>query len=57
MIIQLYQKGITTRETAQKEALHVLIDITPSGEKHVVDYGLYSNESTLAYKEQLDHVK
>ena len=49
MIIQLYQKGITTRETAQKEALHVLIGITPSGEKHVID------ESTLAYKELLDH--
>ena len=55
MIIQLYQKGITTRETVQKESLHILIGITPSGEKHVIDYGIYPNESTLAYKELLDH--
>lgn len=55
MIIQLYQKGITTRETAQKESLHILIGITPSGEKHVIDYGIYPNESTLVYKELLDH--
>lgn len=55
MIIQLYQKGITIRETTQKEALHVLIGITPSGEKHVIDYSIYPNESTLAYKELLDH--
>ena len=37
------------RRTAQKEALHVLIGITPSGEKHVIDYGIYPNKSTLAY--------
>lgn len=45
------------RGTAQEEALHVLIGITPSGEKHVIDYGIYLNESTLAYKELLDHAK
>ena len=45
------------RGTAQKEALHVLIGITPLGEKHVVDYGIYPNESTLAYKELLNHAK
>ena len=45
------------RGTAQKKALHVLLGITPSGEKHVVDYGIYPNESTLAYKELLDHTK
>ena len=45
------------RGIAQKEALHVLIGITPSGEKHVVDYGIYPNESTLAYKERLDYAK
>ena len=38
------------RGTAQKEALHVFIGITPSGEKHVIDYSIYPNESTLAYK-------
>ena len=45
------------RGTEQKEALHVVIGITPSGEKHVIDYGIYPNESTLAYKELLDHAK
>lgn len=45
------------RGTAQKEALHVLIGITPLGEKHIIDYGIYPNESTLAYKELLDHAK
>ena len=45
------------RGTAQKKALHVLIGITPSGEKHVIDYGIYPNESTLTYKELLDHAK
>ena len=45
------------RGIAQKEALHVLSGITPSGEKHVVDYGIYPNESTLAYKERLDYAK
>ena len=45
------------RDTAQKEALHILIGITLSGEKHVIDYGIYPNESTLAYKELLNHAK
>ena len=45
------------RGRVQKEALHVLIGITPSGEKHVIDYGIYPNESTLAYKELLDYAK
>ena len=45
------------RGTEQKESLNVLIGITPSGEKHVIDYGIYPNESTLAYKELLDHAK
>ena len=45
------------RGTAQKKTLHVLISITPSGEKHVIDYGIYPNESTLAYKQLLDHAK
>ena len=38
------------RGTAQKAALHVLIVITPAGEKYVIDYGIYPNEGTLAYK-------
>lgn len=45
------------RGTAQKEVLHVLIGITPSGEKYVIDYDIYPNESTLACKELLDHAK
>lgn len=45
------------RGTAQKKTFHVLISITPSDEKHVIDYGIYPNESTLGYKELLDHAK
>lgn len=45
------------RGSSQKEALHVLLGITPSGDKHVIDYGIYPSESTLAYKELLDHAK
>lgn len=45
------------RGTAQKEAVHVLIGITPTGEKHVIDYGIYPNESTHAYIELLEHAK
>lgn len=45
------------RGTAQKEALHVLIGITPSGEKYVIDYGIYPSESALAYKELLNHAR
>ena len=33
--------------TAQKEDLHILIGITLSGEKYIIDYGIYSSESTL----------
>ena len=45
------------RGTAQKEELHVLIGITPSGQKHVINYGIYPSESTLVYKEIFDYVK
>ena len=45
------------RGIAQKEDLHVLIGITPSGEKYIIDYCIYPSESTLAYKELLDYAK
>ena len=45
------------RGTAPKEALHVLIGITPSGEKSIIDYGIYPSKNTLAYKELLDYAK
>ena len=45
------------RGTAPKDVLHVLIGITPSGEKSIIDYGIYPSKSTLAYKELLDYAK
>jgi transposase, mutator family len=57
-VVYLDATFITVKHgTAQKKALHVLIGITPSGEKHVIDYGIYPDESTFAYKELLNHVK
>lgn len=57
-VVYLNATFITVKHgTDQKKALHVLIDITPSGEKHVIDYGIYPDESTFAYKELLNHVK
>lgn len=58
VVVNLDATFITVkRGTAQKEALHVLIGITPSGEKYVIDYDIYPNEITLAYKELLNHAK
>lgn len=58
VVVNLDATFITVkRGTAQKEALHVLIGITPSGEKYVIDYDIYPNETTLAYKELLNHAK
>ena len=58
VVVNLDATFITVKcGTAQKEALHVLIGITPSGEKYVIDYDIYPNEITLAYKELLNHAK
>ena len=45
------------RNTVQKEALHVLLGITPSGQKEVLDYIIRPNESLDAYSELLTSIK
>lgn len=40
-------------ETVGKEALHVLTGIDSNGYKEVLDFGLFSNESSAAYREML----
>ena len=41
----------------QKEALHVLIGITKSGKKEVIDYALFPTESISAYESLLTSMK
>ena len=45
------------RNTVQKEALHVLLGITPSGQKEVLDYIIRPTESLDAYNELLTSIK
>ncbi|KAF1679130.1 transposase, partial [Veillonella sp. R32] len=45
------------RNTVQKEALHVLLGITPSGQKEVLDYIIRPSESLDAYNELLTSIK
>lgn len=39
------------RDCVDKEALHVLMGITPDGKKEVLSYGLYPTESAENYSE------
>lgn len=41
----------------QKEALHVLIGITKTGKKEVIDYTLFPTESISAYESLLTSMK
>ena len=41
------------RDTAQKEALHVLIGITMTGTNEVIDYALFPTENIYAYESLL----
>ncbi|MDH6368222.1 MULTISPECIES: IS256 family transposase [unclassified Breznakia] len=45
------------RDSVSKEALHILIGITPEGTKEVLDYRLYPQESSENYKEMLEDIK
>ena len=45
------------RDSVAKEALHILIGITPDGEKEVLDYALYPSESSDNYNEMLESLK
>jgi len=41
------------RDSVAKEALHIIIGITPEGNKEVLDYALYPTESASNYKDML----
>lgn len=45
------------RDTVAKEALHVILGITPEGYKEVLDYALYPSESAANYEEMLMNLK
>lgn len=45
------------RGTVQKEALHILLGITPEGHKEVIDYVVYPSESVAAYEELFNSIK
>ncbi len=45
------------RDSVSKEALHILIGITPEGTKEVLDYRVYPQESSENYREMLDDIK
>lgn len=45
------------RDSVAKEALHVLLGITPEGNKEVLDYAIYPSESATNYAEMLQGLK
>lgn len=45
------------RDSVSKEALHVLIGITPDGTKELLDFALYPTESSENYKDMLNALK
>lgn len=45
------------RDSVAKEALHVMLGITPEGNKEVLDYAIYPSESAANYAEMLQGLK
>ena len=45
------------RDNVDKEALHVILGITPDGYKEVLDYALYPSEGATNYEEMLQDLK
>jgi len=45
------------RDTVAKEALHVILGITPDGKKEVLDYAIYPTESASNYEDMLVNLK
>lgn len=45
------------RDSVAKEALHILLGITPEGSKEVLDYRLYPSESSENYREMLQDIR
>ena len=45
------------RDSVAKEPLHVLLGITPDGNREILDYALYPSESASNYEEMLKNIK
>lgn len=45
------------RDSVAKEALHVLLGVTPDGTREIIDYALYPTESADNYEEMLKAIK
>ena len=45
------------RDSVDKEALHVILGITPDGYKEILDYALYPSESASNYEQMLQNLK
>lgn len=45
------------RDSVAKESLHVIISIDPNGNKEILDYSLFPEESSNNYKEMLINLK
>lgn len=45
------------RDSVAKEALHIIVGITPDGIKEVLDFALFPSESATNYKSMLEHLK
>ena len=46
-----------SRDTVQKEAIHILMGITADGNKEILDYQLFPNESSENYREMLKDIR
>lgn len=45
------------RDSVDKEALHVILGITPDGYKEILEYALYPTEAAANYEEMLQNLK
>lgn len=45
------------RDSVAKEPLHVLLGITPEGNREILDYALFPTESASNYEEMLENIK
>lgn len=45
------------RDSVSKEALHIIMGITPEGHKEIIDYQLFPEESSYNYKMMFDNMK
>lgn len=45
------------RDSVSKEALHIIMGITPEGHKEIIDYQLFPEESSYNYKTMFEDIK